>query len=83
MFDNWQYLRQTQFFHVHLKHGEIIPTLQFFHELAQELLDDMIGIEVDVNDKIPGSSCTVSILLPCELIMVVHNYGVWDVKHSI
>ena len=75
--ESLQYLRQTHLFHDYLKHGEIIPTLQFCHELVHEMLDDIIGIEVDINDELPRSSCTLSILLPCEFIMVMHNQGTW------
>ena len=73
-----QYLRQTHFFNSYVKHGEIISTLQFCRELTQEMLDDIIALEVDVNFGLSRRYFKVSTLLPCELIMVLHNQGAWD-----
>ena len=39
---------------------------------------DLIGIEADVNDKIPRRICTVSTSISCELIIVGQNLGAWD-----
>ena len=60
------------------------PTLKFYCELAQKMLENTIGLE----DKSTGEikrTCNVPAPLPCELGMVSHYQVMYDTtkKHEI
>ena len=59
------------------KGGEVTPTLEFRRALAQECLENKIGVEEGVAGR-PRRSCTVPTSIACKLVTVAHHRGAWD-----